>query len=841
LRPNSLPKRGASRPARRNRWRLALLAGCSACLAPAAWASQEPGVTIGSGPAPTPAVAAKLNPTGRPINLTVPAKDGVYYLGEIAVTISPEDRVEFSSRRLLDLLANVLDPKVHEQLRTALTGHDTITPADLQGSGVTAAYNPQTIELALNIPPDLKAVRTLGISPLDRERIGLFERPATFSAFLNIRGSIDYVHQGVGEGWGDPVFFLDGASRYRDFVFESEGVWQPGQDEDFQRIGTRLVYDDLKNVARWTAGDLLTTARGFQSAPDMAGLSVFRSYGVLQPQRNISPRGDQTFRLVRPSTVEVFVNGQSVRRLRLDPGSYNVRDFPFTQGANDIRLAIEDDTGERQTLRFNVFFDRSQLGVGLSEFGLYAGAKSSLAPDGPDYDGDWAVSGFYRRGIAQNLTLGLNGQADADARMGGVEGVWGSRIGTIGFDLAASDLDGYGAGFAGTVNLQRQFRYGDGRADVLNLYAQSRSRDFAPMGVLTPDNRYEYELGAGYSHAFSDAFYASLDARYSKGRDDFADAGLYRASLGYRVSPTLGLTVDVMYDDAPGRHETAAFISLVKRISPWSSVRADYDTRDDRARVGYQALHGDGVGSYNVSADIERTPDSSGLNATANYFANRAELGMSHYTIFDGMFGGVTDQRTAVRVGTAIGFADGAVSVGRPIYDAFAVIQPHASLRQANVLLNPTPYGYAAETGRMGTALTGNLAAYSERTITIDAEGAAQGYDLGSGSYRLLPPYKAGYRLQAGSAYSVTAIGRLIDADGAPISLLGGKAIEMAHPEREPITIFTNREGRFGAAGLAPGIWKIEMPTQPASVFILTIPANTPGVLRAGDLKPTGQ
>jgi outer membrane usher protein len=819
LKRNSRLKHGAS---------LALLAGL---IAPAAHAQ----MTVGSGPVPS-AETQRLNPTGRPISLTVPAKDGVFYLGDIAVTISPEDKVEFSSQRLLDILSSVLDARVLEGLRTELAGRATITPQELRG--VRATYNPQTIELVLDIPPQMKAVRSLTVAPLDQARIGAFERPALMSGYVNVRGSADYVHEGAAPGWGDPVVFLDGAMRYGAAVVESEAVWQPGADTTVQRLGSRFVFDDTGRAARWTAGDLLATGRGFQSAPDLFGLSVFRSYSVLQPQRNVSPRGDQTFSLTRPSTVEVFVNGQSVRRLRLDPGSYNLRDFPFTQGANDIRLAIEDDTGSRETVRFNVFFDRSQLAPGLSEFGVYAGARSILHGYGPSYDGGWAVSGFYRHGLTETLTLGANAQADEESRMAGLEGVWGARIGTIGFDLAMSNLDDFGSGYAGTLTFQRLFQMSDGRADAFNLFVQTRSRDFASMGSAAPDNRYEFEAGAGYSHAFSDAFYAGLDARFSKGRGLNPDIGVYRASFGYRLSPSVGLSIDTTYQDAPGQREVAVLLSLTTRLGPWSSVQADYDTSGDRARLSYQTLHGEGVGAYNLSADVEHSPDGSGLNATANYFANRAELGASHFTTFDDDFGAVRDQRTSLRLATAFAFADGAASIGRPVYDAFAVVKPHSSLRGADVLVNPTPDSYTAHTGLLGSALTGNLAAYAERTVTVDAVGAPQGYDIGTGAYRLLPPYRAGYKLEVGSAYSVTAIGRLLDEDGAPIALLGGKAVEVAHPERDPVTVFTNREGRFGAAGLAPGRWLIEMPSSPPAVFVLDVPAAADGVVRAGDLKP---
>src|SRR3546814_5097814 len=73
------------------------------------------------------------------------------------------------------------------------------------------------------------------------------------------------------------------------------------------------------------------------------------------------------------SSYLVRVNCQLMRRVRLDPGPYDLSDFPTGYGANDVRLNIVDDTGKAETLRFNMFFDQNQLAAGRSEFALYAG------------------------------------------------------------------------------------------------------------------------------------------------------------------------------------------------------------------------------------------------------------------------------------------------------------------------------------------------------------------------------------------------------------------------------------------------------------------------------------
>ncbi|HOB12753.1 MAG TPA: fimbria/pilus outer membrane usher protein [Novosphingobium sp.] len=790
-------------------------------------------------PAAPAARAQRLNPTGRAIILTVPAKDGAAYLGDMPLTIGADDSLSFPAERTLQLLEPLLSPDVMTALRGSFTGKTTIGPGDFAGTGIEVAYNPRSLELVFTIPVEKRAARRVSVSALDRASVGSYVAAAPYSAYLNIRGSVDLYEDGAATGFQEPVFLLNAAVRLRLPVIETDAIYIPGSSgADFQRLGSRVVFDDTKNLLRFTFGDLESQARGFQAAPDMAGISVLRSHSVLNPQQIIRPRGDRTFRLDRPSTVEVIVNGQQVRRLQLAPGNYNLRDFPFAQGGNDIRLNVLDDTGRTEVLRFNVFLDQTQLAKGIDEFGLYFGVKAPLGADGPIYQDQWVVSGFYRRGISDGLTLGANVQADDQIQMAGVEAMFGTPIGSFGTHLAYSSTKGYGDGFAVQATFQRLIQHRDGQADTFNLFFEHRSRRFAPVTFFLADNQYDYELGGGYTHAFSPDFYMGANARYSKGRGINPDVHSYTLSSGWRITPRATLSAEARYTEDTRGDEFSGFVTLTVRFGRTTSVRADYDTRDNRARLSYQSMHGTGVGSYNVTADAERSDFGSSLGFNANYFTNRAELGISHYGTFAGDFGDSTSQRTSFRLGTSIALAGGEVSIGRPIYDSFAIVKPHASLKKANVVVDPTPFGYTANTGTMGDATMPNLSSYSERVVTIDAEGAPSGVDIGQGSYRLFPGYRSGYVLEVGLDYHVTAMGVMLDIDGQPVSLVSGRATELAHPDRAPVTLFTNRQGRFGATGLAPGQWRIEMLDAKKSVYLITIPADAEGVVRLGEIAP---
>lgn len=811
----------------------------AASVAPAAAYAQAPASAGGRVVIDPGADAAAINPTGRAVVLTAPLFDGQTYIGDTTLTLEPGGQASFAADRLLALLELRLAPALVRSLRARLAQRGAIGGADLQGVGVAIRYDPLTLQLVMDIAPASRASRAVTLGNDAARGTVSYVAPADVSAYLNIRGSMDWVQQGADEGLAAPITFLDGAVRAGGVVLESEANWQAGaRGADFQRRGTRLIYDDRKNLVRWAGGDLQTLARGFQAAPEISGLSVSRFYSLLDPQRIIRPRGNRSFRIERRSVVEVRVNGQLVRRLELDPGSFDLKDFPFTQGANDVRLTITDDVGRTESFNFDIFLDQSQLAAGLSEFGLYAGVLAPLGRRGPVYSDDMAFSGFYRRGVSDKLTLGVNAQADRGGWMGGVEAVVATPIGSFGGFASASQVDGFGKGWASILTFQRTITRRSGGADALSLSFETRSRDFAPIGVGVPSNPYRYIAGASYNGAISDVLYAGLDARYSRGRDGEPNVGSLRATGGWRISPRLNLTGDVSYERAGRKDRVGVFLSLVFRLDRASSLRADYDSRGDRKRLTYQTYRGSGTGAYNFSADVEHSD--LGIATTANgiYYSNRAELGFSHFGTFERDLGGSTGQRTSLRFGTSLAFADGSVSIGRPIQDSFAIVRAHPSLKGADIFVDANGRFSTANSGALGTALQPSLSSYSERNLLVTAPDAPIGTDLGEGSFRLLPPYRSGYRLTVGSDYMVSAVGRLLGANGEPIALVAGSAVEEAHPGREPVPLFTNAAGRFGVTGLAPGRWLITLSDADRTRFELQIPEGAERTIAAGDLEP---
>jgi outer membrane usher protein len=816
-----------------------------AALAQSAKSSAVPAVTTNRGSPQQPSPDGK---PGRTYTLVFGLRDGQRYIGDVRTVIGTDGSVAVDSAQALQVLGAIIQAPALARLQQAI-GDEKMAPlADFTKGGIPATYDSSALQIVLAIPPDSRIAQSLQITQLDRAVFGAVGEPASFSGYLNMRGSAGYVEQGAQMGFGDPLILLDGALRLHGVVLEGEGQFAPGLsgEDTFARQGTRLIYDDTDALLRWTIGDLQVRSDGFQGAPDMVGISIARLYDELAPQENVRPRGNRTFTLQRASTVQTFLNGQPVQQVRLDPGTYDASNFPFVEGANSVDLVITDDAGTRETLNFSIFFDRALLQPGVMEFGAFAGASSTDEGGGVRYrDAKPMFSGFLRRGFTGTLTLGVDAQADSDVQMAGVNGLWGSPIGTFGFDLADSNARGIGKGYAFNLDYRALYQEEDDlQSETIAAAFEMRSRNFATLSAgatglpAASGNPYKWQAALTYGRTFGQYTFAQIQMSYAAGRNGQDDAGSVTGTLGYGIAKDVTANFNTRYSTGSFQNGFNFGVQLNWRMSETESLRGEYQSDQRNTRLTYQQSRGRGVGAWNVSGSLDQTPDAVDFDGSASYTANRAELSIAQTSAYGLRGAHVQDQRTSLRVATSIAFADGTVGLGRPIFDSFALFEPHPSLQNARIVVEPGEQGGLAQSDALGPALLSDLGSYALRTVAYDVPKAPPGYDIGTGSLRLMPSYHSGYRVMVGSDYAMLIVGRLLDADGDPIPLLAGTMTELGVPNGKTITFFTSRDGRFGAQGLRPGRWRIDMPSSPPQSYAISIPSGSKPLLRVGDLKP---
>jgi len=844
-------------------------------------------------------VSNRLNVTGRAITMPFPLRIYGREKGEVLVRINADDRLLVSKFSLAPYVKDILDPDSLSALQNTGPDEEYVAIDALRANGFNLWFDPALQELQFDPSADQRPTGEIDLNHNRTVLQGVAVDPAPVSGFLNVSTGFDYVwgsapiSQGI---WGPGSTLssrvdLESVMRLGGVVIENRGLygqgWQAqscpgfivcnyGESAGFQRELSRLIYDIPDAAMRFEAGDLDPLGRSIQRAPDLLGLSLEKSHRKLNPTKNINPTSQTSFRIDRLSTVDVMINSVVLQRLQLAPGNYNVRDLPLTTGANQVDLSIVDDTGHQHVVTSTTFFDTQLLAPGLSEWGVAFGAPSYFLNQERTYAFDLLMgTGFYRYGVTDDLTALGHLQSDAYVSTGGLEALRATPWGLFGLGVAASGGQ-LGAGAAATFNWSRINRFGWlGDRESMLLSAEYRTPQFHTPGefvtsqeqVLYSELNYGLRLDASYSVLVGLETTATLSGRlrlsdpdqlilgYGTDEDNRygTDITLSRpfgtwtsASLTLGYSNESYLTTPIVTGNADPEFRIALRINV--RPDTDTSVLAGYDTLNDQASVSAYRNSGQGVGRWDASVNVQTfgREDTGTLTAATTYAGNRGEVSLAHSAglkgvAFNDFYASAGNQRTSLRVGGAVAFAGQHVAVGPPVRGgAFALVYPHESIADKEVVVGSADMVRGRADG-LGPAVVSGIPAYAPGLLAVDVPDLPLGYSLGSAAFDTYAPYHGGYNLEVGSSYSVVAYGRLLNSDGTPLGLQTGTARSSSNPAKV-VAVFTNRDGKFAADGIAPGQWVIDMETQDRPTqYLLTVPDGTDGLYRTGELRPAAE
>ena len=789
-------------------------------------------------------------PAGRPqplliINLAL--KDGKLYLGELPAQIKGELAFAADRDGLLQLAEPSLNAYSVNLIRSLPNRNGFIMLRTLKEAGFAVEFDMEQLTLRFSPTVEQRPKGRISLAH-DGETIPAdqLSRRAPLSGYVNLNGSARYAAGGTqgAQGQSSQTLGTTAAIRILDLVIENEATLSAGQNS---RQGTRAVFDDPSQALRYTVGDVTPVTVGLQNGKSLLGFAVEKSYAKLQPQKGIRPTGQRSFRLDRPSEVDIVVNGQVVQRLQMQPGDHDVSDLPLRAGENNLKLEITDDTGKHTTLNFTVFFDHSLLAPGVTGWAVAAGVTSTVGLMGVSYD--WenpAATAYYQAGMTEDFTAAVHLQGDSRAIMWGFLGVTQSSLGLLSYEAAESVRWDGALGLAGSLTYTPEalFKNWDipGIAQAAINY---RSASFSPVLAATATSGDTFSLNGVYSIALADDTMLAVSGNGSLGSAGASSRGGGGLSLTKSVKPDLSWGVTASYDSAQTVTGAAAAPawSAVGRLSlklgQHTELSVSQDGPQAKSLIGLASDGQAADGRYSVKAQFEQDPGapagfSRETDLNASYSGTRFDASLAHTQQV--LAGGVTSDVSVIAGAAAIAFAGDHVAVGLPVTDSFAIVTQHDLLEGATLRVAPGEAGARGASDAFGPALVPDLPSYSNTQLPIEADGAPEGYDLGSGVFQVRPDYKSGYVLKAGSDYSVTAIG-VAERDGKPLSLLSGLAKEAGVPVSRKVAIFTNREGRFSAEGLRAGRWTLELLSDPPACFNLTIPERTAGLFDAGRLK----
>ncbi|MDQ2878641.1 MAG: fimbria/pilus outer membrane usher protein, partial [Pseudomonadota bacterium] len=667
-----------------------------------------------------PAPRQRINTTGKAIVITVPMRASGP-LGQVQITIAPDDSLSVSAEDFTNALTQIVKPDEIARIKALAGPAGQLSAAQAATLGYKLSYDSENVELVVNFDTALLATRSIDIIAPGTYTAVQPDRSAGFAAYLNYR--VGEILQVTGPRKGQADFLGDfelGGRISQAIGFDNFATVDPRADHTFVRTSSRIFYDIPGPSLRLTAGDLFTETAGFQADPQISGLNISHLIDTFYPGAPVSGTSSRNLVLNRDADVQILVNGIPVSQIHLGPGSYDLRNLPVAQGANNLQAVITDSSGERRVQNFSFFQSAQLLSPGISEYTLSAGVLAPLGDNGPDYTNKPAVSGFYRRGINDQLTLGVNAQAAKYDQVFGVDATFGSSIGLFSGSIAANHVNTGQGGAAARL----QYSYADKTNTVtfarsFDLFVEYDSKYFTSLtsfsrsnlvtlpgagAIVVPlpigafdlanvnTNSQALLVTANLNQPLTRALVLQLSGTYSHGRDGFGDRGSLSALITYQAPFRTTLGVGVTYQWAP-RDTNPNFLTgrgfsflatLTHRFGPHATLSASADRFNQR--VSFSRSPTRPVDDYFINADASHNRFGTSANATAGYETNRGDIEATYSTALD-RGGGIVSQQVGAFFNGSLVIADGRVGVGRRITDAFAVIGKDASLGDRQVII----------------------------------------------------------------------------------------------------------------------------------------------------------
>jgi len=635
---------------------------------------------------------------------------------------------------------------------------------------------------------------------------------ATLAAGFNYRLRDRYNHtnsRGNRKGFTGLDADLTGFVSYGGFNGWSlfyDANYDQNSDVKLAREDVTLVRDNFDRGMRLSIGDVRPTVSRFQSSPDLLGISYERDYSTINPFRNLRPSGRSSFTLDRESEVSFEVNGEIVSVELLPQGTYSISDFPLANGANNVRIFVDDGAGQVEVSNFSTYVDTSLLNVGVTNFGVTAGVRRKVSGSSRrrEYGSEPVLLGFYEKGVTNNMTLAAQAEFSDGHALLSSSGVYGGRLGIVAVEAAVSKQDQHDSGFAllgqyskrGISTSQWSYNY--------DAQVQYRSDRFISLGDLRPrDESLTLRAGATFSKSGSS---------YSIGGEFSEQSGVATQRLRLSHSRRIaGLSVALGYQYEMldnGRNDSKLSLSIIKTFDS-SRLRSQYkfDKRELRVDWSDDAARQVGQSSSRVSTIVSQGREAVDLNS--RYIGSSFEANFKHLATMPSDAQSEDTYISTLTVSGAAGYADGAVAFGRPFNSGFMIVDKHKNLRGKRVavrrgsLTGDTVTNFKKR-GKTLVPLSNN---YRSERYVFGVDDLPNGYDLGGGLVKLFPGASAGYRYPLGSDAANTVMGKLLWPDGTPLNLDSGKITPIAGGDSADI--FTNRTGRFVADKMRFGEYKL--------------------------------
>ncbi len=758
--------------------------------------------------------------------------------GQVLIFIRGDNSVYFPATQVLDAITEILLENIQQQLITEIDNQGNIELTDLIPYGLKANFDQRRLELKIEIPPELRKPNFIDLVNNPYSQSGNIVNISNTSGWINLRLQQDFQWTGINQlelGRKPIIADFETVLNYQNLVLEHNFLIEEYAQTFLQRQSTTLVKDDSNNAIRYQIGDIAFPNNSYQTGGNFFGFSLDKNFAI-QPQKITNSSQEYQLILEQSAIVKIYINDQLTNILNLPEGKHYLKNANLMTGNNEIKLEIFYADGTTKNINFNIPFDYELLGTNIEDYNLSFGFKDNFQEGKHNYNWDHLnFSGFYRTGITNTLTLGSYIEGNFNQQLLGIDGILATNFGNFIVDTAISNSDDFGRDFAYKINYRYLHDHPDNPADRnLDLTLAYQGKNFILPDQIKPNFDFNYQVSANYRQTLFNDLNLSMGLNYQFGSNN--NQGNLSLGVSKSVLLSNSLRANIQFNQTFNFNETDEFgIRVTLFWTPQNSYQffsASSDSLTETNQFSWTQTNSHYINSINQGLFLQNSPNNDSLDYNLDYIDQRYKLSFDQNIAYNHLRENI-DQISRLRLETALVFADGNFAFSRPIQDNFALVVPHPNLRNYEIQLNSFGENYEAKTDNLGGGVIPDLQSYLSYHILTDAPELPLGYDLGQPSYLVFPTYKSGTLMQVGSDATVFLRGTLINQENQAIGLEVLEIISLDDPNWQPITIFTNRIGKFAAEGLKPGHFQIKlMSNQETTDF--TIPENTEGLYDLG-------
>jgi outer membrane usher protein FimD/PapC len=584
--------------------------------------------------------------------------------------------------------------------------------------------------------------------------------------------------------------------RFGDFLFLSDSSYsqRKGEGGEFVRLMSNITYDRREDLIRIVAGDFFGSSGMFGSTLNMGGISFSKNYDI-NPYFIKSPEISFSGLASLPSEVEVYRDGVLIRKEKVSPGGFDLRDIPTYVGAGHAEVVLKDPFGREQRIQLPYYFTDTLLKKGLHDYSYNLGfLREDFGVVSNRYN-DFAFLGFHRYGISDSLTAGMGAEASRKVYNLGLSSTFSVpwQLGVIHGSVAWSDSKGRRDGIGGSVSYLYQ-----GQNLSFNLLLRGFTRDYSNISIETAQDRTKYEAGVGASYFWP--LLGSLSLGFDATRKYTGlDTKNLRASYQRQITGRSNVMASFKRD-------------LENRINEFNISINYYFNYGITASSGYQRTDGNSTERIQVTKNL---PLGEGFGGRAALEANQAEprnfnnydLQLQYNTKY-GQYGAefLSTNRAETYSFNAAGsltFVKDSLNFSRPVQDSFALAKI-GDLKGVRVYLNNQEIG---RTGHSGKVLIPDLSSYYENQISINDKDIPMEYTLSEVMKYVSPPFRSGSYIEFGATKIQAFIGTLKVRKGPKIKPLEYIEFKLRVEGKELLSP-TGKGGEFYLENIKPGKYR---------------------------------